>query len=90
MPTRHTNLIKTTVNLYALVYHWQGSDDSLKPILLTAHQGVLCNKRNCSFSPEALLADVVPVEPTTIDTWDNPPFSGLYDGEWDVHTRDVL
>jgi Gly-Xaa carboxypeptidase len=29
----------TTVNTWGLVYHWQGSDDSLKPLLLAAHQG---------------------------------------------------
>ncbi|KAI0342968.1 carboxypeptidase S [Trametopsis cervina] len=63
-PRVHASLKKTEVNTYALVYHWQGSDDSLKPFLLTAHQ------------------DVVPVEPTTVDTWEHPPYSGLYDGEW--------
>lgn len=36
----HKHLLKNTTNLYALVYHWQGSDASLKPILLTAHQGL--------------------------------------------------
>lgn len=46
---RHQNLKKTHVNKYALVYHWQGSDDSLKPALLTAHQGL-------SVSAQALLA----------------------------------
>lgn len=27
------------MNQFALVYHWQGTDASLKPVLLTAHQG---------------------------------------------------
>ncbi|THH32060.1 hypothetical protein EUX98_g2143 [Antrodiella citrinella] len=40
-PLVHTTLRKTTVNSYALVYHWQGTDPSLKPILLTAHQDVV-------------------------------------------------
>ncbi|EIW58397.1 carboxypeptidase S [Trametes versicolor FP-101664 SS1] len=40
-PLLHQNLKKTHVNKYALVYHWQGSDDSLKPALLTAHQDVV-------------------------------------------------
>ncbi|KAJ2990099.1 hypothetical protein NUW54_g8579 [Trametes sanguinea] len=40
-PLVHKNLRKTHVNKYALVYHWQGSDDSLKPALLTAHQDVV-------------------------------------------------
>ncbi|OBZ66878.1 Carboxypeptidase S [Grifola frondosa] len=40
-PLVHANLRKTEVNTYALVYHWQGSDDSLKPVLLTAHQDVV-------------------------------------------------
>ena len=44
---RHQNLNKTHVNKFALVYHWQGSDDSLKPTLLTAHQG-LCQDVNAS------------------------------------------
>ncbi|KIP03578.1 hypothetical protein PHLGIDRAFT_31748 [Phlebiopsis gigantea 11061_1 CR5-6] len=63
-PLIHSSLKRTLVNKYALVYHWQGSDKSLQPALLTAHQ------------------DVVPVEPQTVSTWINPPFSGLYDGEW--------
>ncbi|KAJ8474417.1 hypothetical protein ONZ51_g7230 [Trametes cubensis] len=40
-PLVHQNLNKTHVNKFALVYHWQGSDDSLKPTLLTAHQDVV-------------------------------------------------
>ncbi|CCL99719.1 uncharacterized protein FIBRA_01741 [Fibroporia radiculosa] len=40
-PLVHSKLQKTTVNLYALVYHWQGTDDTLKPMLLTAHQDVV-------------------------------------------------
>ncbi len=38
---RHKMLRRTTVNTYALVYHWQGSDSALKPLLLTAHQDVV-------------------------------------------------
>ena len=30
---------------------------------------------NCSSAP-----DVVPVEPSTLDQWVEPPYSGLYDG----------
>ncbi|KAI0742053.1 carboxypeptidase S [Daedaleopsis nitida] len=40
-PLVHKDLRKTHVNKYALVYHWQGTDDSLKPALLTAHQDVV-------------------------------------------------
>ncbi|EPT05315.1 hypothetical protein FOMPIDRAFT_125395 [Fomitopsis schrenkii] len=40
-PLVHTTLTKTTANTYALIYHWQGVDDTLKPILLTAHQDVV-------------------------------------------------
>ncbi|GBE85034.1 Carboxypeptidase S [Sparassis crispa] len=40
-PLVHTRLLKEEVNVYALVYHWQGTDDSLKPMLLTAHQDVV-------------------------------------------------
>ncbi|KAI0327002.1 Zn-dependent exopeptidase [Cubamyces sp. BRFM 1775] len=40
-PLVHQNLNKTHVNKFALVYHWQGSDNSLKPTLLTAHQDVV-------------------------------------------------
>lgn len=32
----------TKVNTYGIVLHWQGSDSSLKPVLLTAHQGTFC------------------------------------------------
>ncbi|KAI0358307.1 carboxypeptidase S [Trametes cingulata] len=40
-PLLHQGLRKTHVNKYALVYHWQGSNDTLKPALLTAHQDVV-------------------------------------------------
>ena len=36
----HTVLQLTKVNTYGLLYVWPGSSDSLKPILLTAHQGM--------------------------------------------------
>lgn len=52
------------IHTHALVYHWPGTDSSLKPILLTAHQ------------------DVVPVEPNTVDSWINLPYTGLYDSTW--------
>jgi hypothetical protein len=35
----HSRLQVTKVNTYALVFHWQGSDESLKPVILTGHQG---------------------------------------------------
>ncbi len=52
---------RTLVNKHGLLYEWTGSDPTLKPLLLMAHQ------------------DVVPVEPTTVDQWTYPPFSGHYD-----------
>ena len=38
---RHTSLDLTKVNTYGLVYRWEGSDSTLKPLLLAAHQGKL-------------------------------------------------
>jgi len=35
----HANLKLTKVNTYGLYYEWRGSDVSLKPLLLAAHQG---------------------------------------------------
>ncbi|KAG8836107.1 hypothetical protein FRC17_010040 [Serendipita sp. 399] len=64
MFVRHKHLTLIKVNTYGLVYHWTGSDTSLKPILLAAHQ------------------DTVPVNPTTVDQWTYPPWSGHYDGEF--------
>ncbi|EIM86566.1 carboxypeptidase S [Stereum hirsutum FP-91666 SS1] len=40
-PLVHSTLPRTVIHKYALVYHWQGSDTSLKPLLLTAHQDVV-------------------------------------------------
>ncbi|KAF7971934.1 hypothetical protein HWV62_19379 [Athelia sp. TMB] len=37
----HSTLKVTMVNTWGLVYHWQGSDADLKPILLAAHQDVV-------------------------------------------------
>ena len=39
-PLVESNLDKTTLN-HTLLYRWQGSDDSLKPILLTGHYDVV-------------------------------------------------
>ena len=38
---RHTHLEVTVVNQYGLIYEWKGEDTSLRPLLLTAHQGLL-------------------------------------------------
>ena len=35
----HESLTLTKVNTYGLLYEWKGSDDTLKPLLLAAHQG---------------------------------------------------
>ncbi|KAI0314592.1 hypothetical protein OF83DRAFT_435980 [Amylostereum chailletii] len=40
-PLVHKNLERTKVNTLALVFHWQGSNYTLKPILLAAHQDVV-------------------------------------------------
>ncbi len=32
-------MTRTRVMTHALVFEWQGSDSSLKPLLLTGHQG---------------------------------------------------
>ncbi|KIN98388.1 hypothetical protein M404DRAFT_1005368 [Pisolithus tinctorius Marx 270] len=60
----HAELELTTVNTYGLIFLWMGSNEGLKPLLLTAHQ------------------DAVPMEPTTVDKWIHPPFSGHFDGDW--------
>ncbi|QRV91202.1 Gly-Xaa carboxypeptidase [Ceratobasidium sp. AG-Ba] len=40
-PKVHATLTQTRINTHALLYYWPGSDSSLKPILLTAHQDVV-------------------------------------------------
>ncbi|TRM63311.1 carboxypeptidase S [Schizophyllum amplum] len=40
-PLVHANTILTRVNTWGLSYEWKGSDSSLKPILLMAHQDVV-------------------------------------------------
>ncbi|GFZ45301.1 hypothetical protein JCM24511_03027 [Saitozyma sp. JCM 24511] len=37
----HKNLKRTKVDTYGLIYEWFGSDDSLQPLFLTAHQDVV-------------------------------------------------
>ncbi|KAI0056924.1 Zn-dependent exopeptidase [Artomyces pyxidatus] len=37
-PLAHETLTRTVVNHFALAFHWQGRNASLKPILLTGHQ----------------------------------------------------
>lgn len=40
-PTVYAKLDVAKVNTYGLVFHWKGSDASLKPLMLTAHQDVV-------------------------------------------------
>jgi len=40
-PRMHTDLKFEKVNTHGLLYTWQGSDESLKPLLLMAHQDVV-------------------------------------------------
>ncbi|KAI0322814.1 carboxypeptidase S [Amylostereum chailletii] len=40
-PLVHASLSLSKVNTYGLIYTWQGSDPSLKPLLLAAHQDVV-------------------------------------------------
>ncbi|KAK7060905.1 hypothetical protein VNI00_000638 [Paramarasmius palmivorus] len=40
-PRVYTELKVTKVNTYGLIFHWQGSESQLKPILLAAHQDVV-------------------------------------------------
>ncbi len=40
-PRVHANLILETVADYSLLYKWQGSDSSLDPVILMAHQDVV-------------------------------------------------
>ncbi|KAL5537075.1 hypothetical protein ACEPAF_898 [Sanghuangporus sanghuang] len=40
-PLMHSNLTVSKANSFSLIFHWQGSDESLKPILLTSHQDVV-------------------------------------------------
>ena len=84
----HKILTLTKVNTYGLLYEWKGSDNSLKPLLLAAHQGRFVRLRqSCQLHPPTestdtpRCADVVPVEPRTVDQWTHPPYSGYYDGE---------
>ncbi|THH20461.1 hypothetical protein EW146_g918 [Bondarzewia mesenterica] len=42
-PLVHANLSRTVINRFALVYQWEGTDTSLKPVLLTAHQGEIAS-----------------------------------------------
>ncbi|WVR09460.1 hypothetical protein IAU60_006527 [Kwoniella sp. DSM 27419] len=40
-PRVHEHLTRTRVMTHALIFEWQGSDPSLKPLLLTGHQDVV-------------------------------------------------
>lgn len=93
MPFRsHTTLKLTKVNTYGLLYEWEGTDASLKPLLLAAHQGayrkVVYSGDDCWLNIKFVqISDVVPVDPRTVDEWVHPPFSGFFDGG---HVRPVL
>ena len=77
----HAALSLTKVNTYGLVYAWHGSADTLKPLLLTAHQGPsepdLCVYKTLT---RTRYIDVVPVDPNNVVNWTYPPYSGYFDG----------
>jgi hypothetical protein len=76
----HSTLKVTKVNTWGLVYHFQGSDDTLKPILFAAHQGDISISCIFVIQLNRSLVDVVPVNPDTVDQWAHPPYSGYFDG----------
>lgn len=61
---RSHKTFKRTIANWASIYELPGTNLSLKPLFLTAHQ------------------DVVPVLPATLSQWDQPPYSGHYDGTY--------
>ena len=63
------------------MYEWEGKDESLKPILLTAHQGESLGKRALRTAIQCfIISDVVPVDPASEGEWEFPPYSGHSDG----------
>ncbi len=40
-PAMHSRLEKIIISDYTLIYHWEGSDPALKPVLYIAHQDVV-------------------------------------------------
>jgi len=73
------------VNEHGLLYTWQGSDVSLKPLLLMAHSDVRLRRVPILSGRDELWLkhkQVVPVNETMTETWTHPPFSGHYDGEY--------
>lgn len=81
---RYQSLHVTKVNTYALAFHWQGTNENLKPLLLAAHQGTLRFPRWVRRDRRlwcSIISDVVPVEPSTVYQWEHPPYSGHYDGK---------
>lgn len=69
-PLIHERLRTEKVNTHGLLYTWQGS----RPFSSTDEASM----------PLVLMAhqDVVPVNPSSVDQWTYPPYSGHYDGEW--------
>lgn len=72
-------MAEVTKTDWALVYEIQGSNPSLKPLFLTAHQGM-----SSMIDPpnplKPLIADVVPVLASTRGQWTHDPYGGEYDG----------
>ncbi|MDQ7048815.1 MAG: M20 family peptidase [Enterobacterales bacterium] len=64
-PRLHQQLELTKINQYSLLYHWKGESD--------------LNQHQTKPKPILLMAhfDVVPINPSTLDQWQYPPFDGV-------------
>lgn len=80
---------REVVNGHGLLFIWKGKEEGSKPLVLTAHQGECAIKpcpgmlpsfvsRGSLFPASIVSSDVVPVNPTTVDEWVYPPFSGYF------------
>ena len=69
---------------HALLFEWYGSDSSLKPLLLTGHQGELSPFYKAFDEYLITMPDVVPVLSTTRGLWTHDPYGGEYDESTDL------
>ena len=84
----HSTSSLNKANTWGSVYVWQGSEESLRPLLFAAHQGRL-HYALIKTRVKCPSMNVIPVNPDTVDERKYPLYSSHYNGTLSLNYGDM-